>query len=509
MSVVSIEINPDRILLVAGRKAANRPLEVSHAIEIPIEGKLDDEAIAEKLKQAVQSHALSRSDAVVVLSRSESELREIELPPAPNDELPDMVMFKAKSDFASFDDRWLLDYVALDDDESKPRRVLASAIPPKVRERVEKIIEPTGLKLKRLVLRPFAVMDLLRDKTSDGKARLVVNPGDQFTDVVVAKGSQTVSARSIRISASHSADQKSQQLVSEVRRTLASSKRQVGGSSIEGVILIDDEKSNRHLVGNLSERLGMDVDIVNPFDGLHRIGQAKGAVDSPWQFTPLLGSLIHHDGDIEPAIDFLNPSRREVVEVDRRRWWLYGAIAGLAAVMTVMFGWWTLSSQAAEIARLEKDLVDKIKLNEGDGVRPSVDVTLGRTGMIDSWQKANVNWLDEIHEVSKRSLTADEAVVSKFEASVRSNKPSIEVVGKIVSNQEDRNLRLSLGARPYEVDLFKSDVMDEGDSDYPYVFGNSLTIEQKGNAWLKKIDDHVRQFNKVQSSQSSDEGSVN
>jgi len=458
MSIVAIEINPNRMLLVAGRKAANRPLEVSHAIEIPIEANQSDASIAEMLKEKVEDLGLVRSETTVVLCRSQSELREIELPPAPNDELPDMVMFKAKGDFASFNDRWLLDFVSLDTDATKARKVLASAIPPAVGERVQAIIEPSGLKLKRMVLRPFSIMELLQGRTSDEVARLVVNPGDDFTDVVVTKGNQTVSTRSIRMSADHSADQRSQQMVSEVRRTIASSKRQLGGVAVSGVILLDDEKSNRHLVGNLRERLKVDVDVVDPFDGLRRIGQAKGAIESPWKFSPLLGSLVHQGNEKVPAIDFLNPSRRAEKVIDRSRWWLYGSLAGLAAMLTIFFAWWTLSSQKAEIATLKQELIDAVAVNDGDEGRPSVDTTLGRIRKIDLWQKANVHWLDELDEISRRFLTADEAVVSSWNSSVGRKGPVLNLAGRIVSNEEDGNLFNSLEARPFIVTPTKSEL---------------------------------------------------
>ena len=509
MSIVAIEINPTRILLVAGRKAASRPLEVSHVIEIPLVKDPSDEEISELLKEQVVAHGFSRHEAIVVLSRSQSELREIELPPAPTEELPDMVMFKAKSDFASFNDRWLLDYVLLDEDETKPRKVLASAISPEVSERVKKIVEPSGLKLKQMVLRPFAVMDLLRSKTKDDKARLVVSPGDNFTDIVVTKGSQTVSTRSIRMSAGHTADQRSQQLVSEVRRTIASSKRPLGGAKVEGLVLLDDEKKNRHLVGNLGERLGLDVDVVNPFDGLDRIGQARDSVEAPWQYSPLLGSMVDHGTDYAPAIDFLNPSRKAEVVVDRRRWWLYGALAGLAVAMTIFFGWWKLSSQKAEIARLNDDLTSAISLNAGSDSRPSVDEQLKRIEKIDNWQKANIQWLDELDEISNRFLTADEVVVSKFDAKLLRETPVVEVTGKVVSNSEEKVLFKSLESRPYNVTPNKPSV---GDSDYPVGFGGLLKIEQKGRKWLSNIDAHVESFDKADSNLQEEpaaEGSVN
>jgi len=491
MSIVAIEINPNRILLVAGRKSPGSSLEASHAIEIPVDASLSDEEIGEKLRDVVNEHGLARNEAIVVPSRSESELREIELPPSPNNELPDMVMFKAKTDFASFDDRWLLDFVSLDDDENQTRKVLASAIAPTVSERIEKILAPTGLKLKRMVLRPFAIMDCLKDKTSDGVARLVVNPGDQFTDIVVAKGNQTVSTRSIRMSANHSADQRNQLLLSEVRRTLASSKRQLGGSPVKSVILLDDEKSNKHLVGNLNERLNIEVEVVNPLDGVRRTGQIKGDVESPWQYTPLLGTLMDTDNEHGPAIDFLNPSRKVEVVVDHSRWWIYGSLAGLAALLTIGFAWMTLRSQAAEIAQLDVDLADAIKLNDEQGI----DEILGRTAEIDKWQKTNINWLDELDELSDLFLTADEVMVSKFDAAVRRNKPQLNLSGKIVSVDEDRKLFRSLEGRPYTVTPNKSNVV-KGDKDYPYAFGKLLAIEREDNSWLRELDKHVGEFHK-------------
>lgn len=506
MSIVSIEFNPSRILLVAGRKAARRPLELSHAIEIPLEKDASDDDISAKLKQAVAEHGFARHDAVVVLSRSQSELRELELPPAPTDELPDMVLFKAKSDFASFNDRWLLDFVSLDDDESKPRKVLASAISPEIQTRIAKIIEPTGLKLQQLVLRPFAIMDLLKGSSGDSQARLVVNPGDNFTDILVVKNNQALTTRSIRISPGHTPDQKSQQLVSEVRRTIASSRRQLNGSKIEGLLLLDNEKTNRHLVGDLGERLGLDIDVINPFDNMHRIGQAKDAVDSPWQYAPLLGSIAHFGSDHAPGIDFLNPTKRQEVEVDRSRWWLYGGLAGLAAAMAIAFGWWTLSSQKADIAELTQDLANKIKLNDAQGSRPSTATKIKRIGLIDDWQKGNIQWLDELDELSKRFLTADETVISTFDAALKRKVPTVEVGFKIVSNEEDKRLIDSLEGRPYKVMPTKTDRV--GDPEYPLAFGSKLLIERKGNDWLKSIDEHVRDFKKRKDSMGS-EGSEN
>ena len=504
MSIVALEITPTRILLAAGRKAPRRPIEVSHAIEVLLEGNTTDDEISAKLKQAVQDSGLKNSDVIVVLSRSDSELREIELPPSPNDELADMVMFKAKNDFASFNDRWLLDFVSLDEDETKPRRVLASAIAPEVQQRIERILEPTGLKLKQMVLRPFAIMDLLKSKTGSDSAQLVVSPGDSFTDIVVARGNQTLTTRSIRMAQTHNTDQQNRQLVSEVRRTIASSKRQLDGRKVQRLVLLDSEKSNKQLIGDLGQRLGLEIEVLDPFQQMNLIGQAKEQKPSPWKFAPLLGSMAHHGTDHAPGIDFLNPTRPVEIKSDRRKWWFYGTLAGIAAAVMILFGWWTLSSQKTEIKELTAALANQIELNNGDFNQPSVDTTLARVQLLDNWQKANVQWLDELDQLSERFLTADEAMVSKFDAAVKRNVPTVDVTGKIVSNEQDRKLFESLEARPYVVTPTKADVI--GDEDYPYSFGTELTIERSGNDWLKAIDQHVRDFrNQLNSRRSSEE----
>lgn len=497
MSIVALEITPKRILLAAGRSAANRPLELSHLIEIPIEADLGDEDIGAALKQVVQDRGLAKHDAVVVLSRSQSELREIDFPPVPDEELPDMVTFKAKSDFASFSDRWLLDFVSLDHDQSKPRRVLASAISPDVQERIERILAPTGLRLKQMVLRPFAIMDLLAKRNLSDQPRIVVSPGENFTDILVARAEKLLTTRTIRVPEGHSADQRNRQLVSEVRRTIASSKRQLNGETIHGMLLIDREKSNRELIGNLSQRLKLETEIVNPLDDLPRIDQASEAIDAPWPFAALIGSIVDAGSDRVASIDFLNPTKREEVVPDHRKWYLYGGVAAVVACLMLLVGWWTLRSQSSEIADLTDSLASQVELNKGVGNRPSVDTTLARIKMLDDWQKGNVQWLDELDQLSQRFLTADEAMVSKLDAAVKRNLPTVEIAGKIVSNEQDRKLFDSLEARPFIVTPTKADFV--GGSEYPYSFGKRLGIDLESRDWLEQINAHVLEFKKLAS----------
>ena len=83
-----------------------------------------------------EARGLGRPDAVVAVGRSSIELRQLQLPPAAEDDLPDLVRFQAMREFNEFDERWLLDFLSIDSSGDSPREgnlprtVLATAIGP-------------------------------------------------------------------------------------------------------------------------------------------------------------------------------------------------------------------------------------------------------------------------------------------------------------------------------------------------------------------------------------------
>ena len=103
----------------------------------------------EGLDKVFQAHRL---DALVAIGRTNIELRQLSVPPAPDDELPDMVRFQALREFNQMEEDWALDYVPIDEDPTQPRTVLAAAIAPEQIELVRKTCQAAGLRPRRLVL---------------------------------------------------------------------------------------------------------------------------------------------------------------------------------------------------------------------------------------------------------------------------------------------------------------------------------------------------------------------
>ena len=107
MSIIAFEFDDSTLRAVVGQRP-NRQFRVTGTFEIPIDG--DTESTGQKLKEELQNQGINKADATVVLSRWQSEIREITVPPVPDDELPDLVRFQAKNEFSSLTEEWPLDY---------------------------------------------------------------------------------------------------------------------------------------------------------------------------------------------------------------------------------------------------------------------------------------------------------------------------------------------------------------------------------------------------------------
>ncbi|MEX2559658.1 MAG: hypothetical protein WD403_07070, partial [Pirellulales bacterium] len=116
---------------VALAKAGQSVIEHAFAVPLParLEGQasLGDTRTAESIGQALASLRLGRAETLVAVGRASIELKQLTLPPAPADELPDMVRFQAMREFTSLAEGWPLDFLPLGAGTDGPRQVLAAA----------------------------------------------------------------------------------------------------------------------------------------------------------------------------------------------------------------------------------------------------------------------------------------------------------------------------------------------------------------------------------------------
>ena len=362
------------------------------------------------LRKALPKGKSARSQVLVGLGRGSIELMHFTVPPATDKELPELVRNQAIRESQSVSEDTLLDFVPLNDTAGEPREITVATIEPAELERIMGICRDAGLKPQRLLLRLFAAASLFaRTETTAGGPCLLVNRvGDEVGLGIIADG-RAVFSRTARLPDASDEEKTTHQIVVEIGRTLAvASQDQLAGGPIETVYIFGGPEEYAELVELIGEELLLVAKIIDPFKAVG-IRQSRYPQNAG-KYASLVGMLVDEAQAAGHAVDFLNPKKKPKPP---SRAWIGIAAAGVLAA----FGLWT-SYQAheefvrldAQIAKLTSDYTDGRKkiqraamphVGQLRGNRVDYARTLnGVRGQIEAWDTADVNWLDELRDLS-------------------------------------------------------------------------------------------------------------
>ena len=124
------------------------------------------------------------------------------LPPAPPEEMPDMVRFQAMQAFTAIGEDWPLDFVELGAQDDA-LNVLAAVLAPKQVEQILQVCAASELKPRCLVLRPFAAASLLNRSQvlTAGRNALILDMLADGADLTAISNGQVVFMRTVRLPA--------------------------------------------------------------------------------------------------------------------------------------------------------------------------------------------------------------------------------------------------------------------------------------------------------------------
>ena len=504
MAFVAVEFSENQLLVAIAQKSGPR-CRIDHVLDLNVSDITSEEA-GESLKEKLSAIGVTKAVAIAIVSRSMAEIREVTVPPAPDNELPDMIRFQARNEFASLNDQWKLDYVTLNDDPTAARKVLAAAISPDLETKIQTICQNAGLKLKRIVLRPFATLDLLKPHLASEALSLIVDQNTDSTDMSIVKGGMLLSTRTVRLPSTLTPEQASNQLITEIRRTVASFKTSADGAPISDIVVPGEEVQHRHLKGNLEGQLGMNVKFFPPLDLVEvQNYPAKDSPVDPARYASLLGALETEVSGEPPRLDFANVRKTEEVKADYSKLYFYGALAAAVALVGLFLAWMILRSQANAIKIADDNLKAAIEVNQGNNTVPPVEQQLKEVGVIDQWKSAEINWLTEFSAFSQRYLLPDDVIADSFTASVqRDGTPKIELSGRIVEDlAKTDQLIQELTQRPYEVQTIDTGtVPPDQQSEYPSTFVYHLKLPDSALTNLNTLNRRASQFNRSAPSKS-------
>src|SRR5688500_16379858 len=114
---------------------------------------LNAKQIAGRLTAAMPAPLAGKVTTIVAAGRDNVQMKLLSLPPAPADELPDMVRFQAEREFTALGGEAALDFIPISGDAQTPHQVLAVALSPAGVTEVRELCQALELEPDRIVLR--------------------------------------------------------------------------------------------------------------------------------------------------------------------------------------------------------------------------------------------------------------------------------------------------------------------------------------------------------------------
>jgi Tfp pilus assembly PilM family ATPase len=373
-------------------------IRVRHAAELiwptEMDPQADTQSAGKWLKSALRDAGFSATQVLLSLPREDVVVRQLDLPDAPANEVPDMVRLQAATKSTVPLDQLLLDYLPLPSDtDSDGQQVLMTTVPEAQIAPVKQILEAAGLELMSIGISPVFVAELAMraQRQMEGSAdhlSLLVSRHNQRVEISMMRQGHLLFSHSTQV---HGGDASSDDraIVAEINRARLSLQGILEGTEIARVWVLGAENETAGLCDLIRERLECDVQPLDPFDSIDAKGKALADLEQRSGFSSPIGMLLSHGGGAIPSVDFLNPRRKQIPRDTRK---LKAALAAAAVFLVAATGYgWYWNALAGLDAQIESARKIHAKLNT---TIQQGQPTLQAAAQVDDWNRHNINWLD-------------------------------------------------------------------------------------------------------------------
>jgi hypothetical protein len=390
---VALKLQSQSALAVVVRTSGG-VVEVEAVVPVTFAAGDNAKSMGEKIAAALKPFGAAKVTTLLAVPRVDLHWANYDLPPAPPEELPNLVAIQGMRDFAIADDGLGFDYVSLDGDHEHPHRVLAVGLGPSALERARAVCTAADLKLTRIVPEPFGWVELGRlaarsaDAVAAPLAVFAAMAGRQAA-VWATAGDELRLVRTVWLAAEPNADEDLAALAGELRRTLLSLS-QHGGVAAGAIPLMYCGDDATRIAGQLSATLSRPVRGV-PLEELVETPTTDAAEVAP--LAALAGAAAN--GRKSP-VDLLNPHRPPAPPSQKRTFVLAGAAAGLVASLLAWNGYRRISTPLAEAAEATA------KQTELAPTLTRLKTEEDKAAAVDAWLGQSVNLLTELDHLGQQ-----------------------------------------------------------------------------------------------------------
>ncbi|UUO04479.1 hypothetical protein M4951_13870 [Blastopirellula sp. J2-11] len=412
--------------------------------------------LAESISAALADRNIAVGPVCVTLPRSSVELHVLTLPPAPDEDLPDMVRFAAIREFTALTDDWLLDYTPIEVNAVGQTIVLAAGISGKGLKGVETPCSSASLAVEHVGVRPLAAASLMaRDAHHASSVALVVESSSDDIELTIIADGAVVFTRSTRLPGEEGSEERQKALQLESRRTLIAARNQLGAHSVEKIILVGQEELSG-MKTSLAATLGLPAELYDPFSSPAVKYSGAEKLVNRGRYAGLLGLLVEQSAPSTRSLDLRNPRRRPAPPSKRRQYVTYATAAAVVVALVAAVIWMRLGSLDSDIDAAKTKLAVLKESNEA-AVAQQNDVE-----KIDRWLESNVQWLDQAYWMATSLPPAEETILSRLQMDASQTEGGVIMLDGFVASEggikkletslrDDQHQVSNLGSKQSEV----------------------------------------------------------
>lgn len=351
------------------------------------------EAIGKRLREFLKAEQIGAAAVIVSIGREKVILKDIRFPPVSASEEQALVRFQATKDVTDSPDSLEIDHVVRPGTGSGDRQALAVLCRKDILNAVRGLCRGAGLKLLGVAPRPFGAPYALQRTLEAGGGAFpgtvvqgVLTVGKRWVELCLFRGHELLLARSLPAGPV---------LVGEVKRSLAVYAAQnAADPQLAGPATLYVFGNGQAPITALAQALPCPVESVSPLTIADAVaprdeeqGCLAGAVGlaQRWSLARSLPVNLAVAKKVQVAV---SPTRKRYV--------LYGAVAGLMLAFGIGAMYMTLSKRKTEVAKLNKekqDVEDDLKRYAQD----RVDIE-----GLKEWDQFAIPWLDELYDLTAR-----------------------------------------------------------------------------------------------------------
>lgn len=362
------------------------------------------------LRALLSDRKFSGACVVIGVESARVELLPLELPPAEDRELPELVLNQVVRQLQQAPEQLVVDFLPLEGNGRSRRKVLAAVLTREELDRIRELLRRMRLRPARIVFRPLAVASLLsRLFPRIPSPSLLINKVGLQADMTVLVDNQPVFFRSVRLPESSPSAQLSRLVLEAERTVTVTAASSLGGEKLARAFVFGLPGEHTDLVERLGEQLSAPVELVDPFQTV-RVA-AEELPEGASRFSAHVGMILEVATGVRPAVDFLHV-RRPPPQIKRSH--IVLGIVG-AMLLLVAAGLWTFWSRYSEIAQENAALEAELRELTEAANKAARQQRLIRA--VADWVGSEIVWLDELADLSLKLPAARHLVVTRLTAS--------------------------------------------------------------------------------------------